>query len=78
GYDLEMDKKRGFTISNNGIVTVAKTEDLSLLDTTVRGSSYRTDSAKTSISHPNVTSTPPSKQSQTIQQRKDSRFVEPK
>ena len=78
GYDLEMDKKRGFTISNNGIVTVAKTEDLSLLDTTVRGSSFRTDSAKTSISHPNVTSTPPSKQSQTIQQRNDSRFVEPK
>ncbi len=78
GYDLEMDKKRGFTISNNGIVTVAKTEDLSLLGTTVRGSSYRTDSAKASISHPNVTSAPPSKQSQTIQQRNDSRFVEPK
>ena len=78
GYDLEMDKKRGFTISNNGIVTVAKTEDLSLLDTTVRDSSYRTDSAKTSVSHPNVTSSPPSKQSQTIQQRNDSRFLEPK
>jgi glucose-1-phosphate adenylyltransferase len=78
GYDLEMDKKRGFTISNNGIVTVAKTEDLSLLDTTVRASSYRTDSAKTSVSHPNVTSSPPSKQSHTIQQRNDSRFLEPK
>ena len=78
GYDLEMDKKRGFTISNNGIVTVAKTEDLSLLDTTVRDSSYRTDSAKTSVSHPNVTSSPPSKQSQTLQQRNDSRFLEPK
>ena len=78
GYDLEMDKKRGFTISNNGIVTVAKTEDLSLLDTTVRASSYRTDSAKTSVSHPNVTSSPPSKQSQTLQQRNDSRFLEPK
>ena len=78
GYDLEMDKKRGFTISNNVIVTVAKTEDLSLLDTTVRASSYRTDSAKTSVSHPNVTSSPPSKQSQTLQQRNDSRFLEPK
>jgi len=29
GYDLERDRARGFTISNNGIVTVAKTEDLS-------------------------------------------------
>ncbi len=31
GFDLELDRKRGFTISNNGIVTVAKTEDLSSL-----------------------------------------------
>jgi len=29
GYDLEQDRARGFTISPNGIVTVAKTEDLS-------------------------------------------------
>lgn len=77
GYDLEMDKKRGFTISNNGIVTVAKTEDLSLLDTNVRGSSYRTDSAKMSISQPNVTSAQPLKHSQTLQPRNDSRFFEP-
>jgi len=77
GYDLEMDKKRGFTISNNGTVTVAKTEDLSLLDTNVRGSSYRTDSAKMSISQPNVTSAQPLKHSQTLQPRNDSRFFEP-
>ncbi len=31
GYDLEQDQARGFTISPNGIVTVAKTEDLSRL-----------------------------------------------
>lgn len=77
GYDLEMDKKRGFTISNNGIVTVAKTEDLSLLDTALRSSTYRTDSAKSSISQPNVTSAQPLKHSQTLQPRNDSRFLEP-
>ena len=76
GYDLEMDKKRGFTISNNGIVTVAKTEDLSLLDTAVRASSYRTDSARTSVSQPNVTSAQPLKHAQTLQPRNDLRFFE--
>jgi glucose-1-phosphate adenylyltransferase len=29
GYDLEKDRARGFTISPNGIITIAKTEDLS-------------------------------------------------
>jgi glucose-1-phosphate adenylyltransferase len=29
GVDLEMDRSRGFTVSSRGIVTVAKTEDLS-------------------------------------------------
>jgi glucose-1-phosphate adenylyltransferase len=29
GYDLEKDRARGFTISPGGIVTIAKTEDLS-------------------------------------------------
>jgi glucose-1-phosphate adenylyltransferase len=77
GYDLEIDKKRGFTISNNGIVTVAKTEDLSLLDTALHSSTYRTDSAKSSISQPNVTSAQPLKHSQTLQPRNDSRFLEP-
>lgn len=31
GYDLERDRARGFTISPNGIVTIAKTEDLSAI-----------------------------------------------
>ena len=77
GYDLEMDKKRGFTISNNGIVTVAKTEDLSLIDAGVRGSSYRTDAAKKIVSQPNGTSAQPPKQTQANQPRNDSRFSEP-
>jgi glucose-1-phosphate adenylyltransferase len=32
GVDLELDQARGFTVSPRGIVTVAKTEDLSLFD----------------------------------------------
>jgi NDP-sugar pyrophosphorylase family protein len=32
GVDLELDRSRGFTVSPRGIVTVAKTEDLSLFD----------------------------------------------
>jgi glucose-1-phosphate adenylyltransferase len=31
GYDLERDRARGFTVSPGGIVTIAKTEDLSMI-----------------------------------------------
>jgi glucose-1-phosphate adenylyltransferase len=45
GFDLELDRKRGFTISSNGIVTVAKTEDLSSLESNPSAlASFRADS----------------------------------
>jgi glucose-1-phosphate adenylyltransferase len=46
GYDLELDRKRGFTVSNHGIVTVAKTEDLSVLDARLKPLPYRADSGR--------------------------------
>lgn len=74
GYDLEMDRKRGFTVSNNGIVTVAKTEDLSMLAQATRGSPLRTDVAKNTVPEPNVTSVKAPKQTQTSQPLNESRF----
>jgi NDP-sugar pyrophosphorylase family protein len=53
GYDLETDRKRGFTISNNGIVTVAKTEDLSFLESNLRGTGLRADLGRPNIGPPN-------------------------
>jgi len=52
GYDLDLDRKRGFTISGNGIVTVAKTEDLSSLGSNHLSSPYRADSGRPSVSAP--------------------------
>lgn len=52
GYDLELDRKRGFTISNNGIVTVAKREDLSTLETRPNSVQYRADSGRKNVSAP--------------------------
>lgn len=52
GYDLELDKKRGFTVSNNGIVTVAKTEDLSTLEPRTRSTPYRTDAGRPIVAGP--------------------------
>ncbi len=43
GYDLDLDRSRGFTISNNGIVTVAKTEDLSMFAELQPGKLSRSD-----------------------------------
>lgn len=48
GFDLDLDRRRGFTVSPNGIVTVAKTEDLSSLESTVSKNIIRTDVARTS------------------------------
>jgi glucose-1-phosphate adenylyltransferase len=52
GFDLELDRRRGFTISNNGIVTVAKTEDLSSLASPSNASPYRADAGNGSILPP--------------------------
>ena len=52
GFDEELDRKRGFTISTNGIVTVAKTEDLSTLASTSKNSPYRTDVGRRSVQAP--------------------------
>jgi glucose-1-phosphate adenylyltransferase len=52
GYDLELDRQRGFTISGNGIVTVAKTEDLSMIDAHLRASGMRTDFGRREIAPP--------------------------
>lgn len=49
GFDLELDRKRGFTISNNGIVTVAKTEDLSSLAIQSSPNPVRADMGNTYI-----------------------------
>jgi len=52
GFDIELDRKRGFTISNNGIVTVAKTEDLSSLAFQSNASPSRTESGKGTAAPP--------------------------
>ncbi len=52
GFDLELDRRRGFTISNNGIVTVAKTEDLSSLAFPSNSSPYRADTGNVGILPP--------------------------
>lgn len=46
GYDIELDRRRGFTVSSNGIVTVAKTEDLSSLTRSAERLTIRTDGAQ--------------------------------
>ncbi len=56
GFDLELDRSRGFTISNNGIVTVAKTEDLSTLAMQSNLSPHRADKGTSNIAAPNGTS----------------------
>lgn len=43
GFDLDLDRSRGFTVSPNGIVTVAKTEDLSMFATNALSSRMRSD-----------------------------------
>ena len=53
GFDLELDQRRGFTISNNGIVTVAKTEDLSTLAMQSNSSPHRADKGTSNITPPN-------------------------
>jgi len=52
GFDLELDRKRGFTISNNGIVTVAKTEDLSAFAMQSTSNPMRADNGDTNIVPP--------------------------
>jgi len=52
GFDLELDRKRGFTISNNGIVTVAKTEDLSAFAMQSTSTPMRADNGDTNIVPP--------------------------
>ena len=52
GFDLELDRKRGFTISNNGIVTVAKTEDLSCLSVQSSSNPFRTEAGNSSVAQP--------------------------
>ncbi len=32
GYDLELDRRRGFTVSSNGVVVIAKTEALQAME----------------------------------------------
>ena len=61
GVDLELDRKRGFTISNNGVVTVAKTEDLSSLEPNSSVlAPIRTDSGSNQIIAPKgLSATPP-------------------
>lgn len=43
GFDQELDRSRGFTVSPKGIVTVAKTEDLSMFATHTLSSRMRSD-----------------------------------
>ena len=52
GFDTELDRKRGFTISNNGIVTVAKTEDLSSLAFQSNAIPSRTEPGKGTVAPP--------------------------
>ena len=52
GFDLELDRKRGFTISNNGIVTVAKTEDLSCHSMQSSSNPFRGDAGNAIVSQP--------------------------
>ncbi len=52
GFDLELDRKRGFTISNNGIVTVAKTEDLSSLTHQSNSGTSRADAGSLNVASP--------------------------
>ncbi|MEQ1825007.1 MAG: glucose-1-phosphate adenylyltransferase [Pirellula sp.] len=52
GFDLELDRKRGFTVSNNGIVTVAKTEDLSSFELKQKTFPIRTDMGRSSVHGP--------------------------
>jgi len=52
GYDLDLDRKRGFTVSSNGIVTVAKTEDLSSLTQQSGANPFRTDTGNSIVSSP--------------------------
>ena len=52
GFDLELDRKRGFTISNNGIVTVAKTEDLSSFAIQSSSNPIREDTGNTNVVAP--------------------------
>ena len=52
GFDQELDRKRGFTISHNGIVTVAKTEDLSSIAFQPHSSSYRAEPASGKVASP--------------------------
>lgn len=55
GIDLEKDVQRGFTVSAKGIVTVAKTEDLSMFTSGPAASPYRSDQpSRPSFPHMNA------------------------
>ncbi|MDZ4849196.1 MAG: glucose-1-phosphate adenylyltransferase [Pirellulaceae bacterium] len=52
GYDLEKDRQRGFTISDNGIVTIPKTDSIASIFGQQSNESMRVDAPSTSESAP--------------------------
>ena len=48
GYDLQLDRQRGFTVSPEGVVVLSKTESMRMMDSTIAANGFRIDSASNS------------------------------